>query len=78
MLFCRELERETRQSRLMILPILQAESDLKYLFKRGESRRLEGELMKSNLELKSAEKLYHTDRHIPQTFFLQDFSRFFE
>lgn len=60
----------------MILPVLQAEADLRYLRRREESRRLESQIMKDRPDWRVGESVYHgSDTFIPETFLLKDLSK---
>jgi hypothetical protein len=66
----RELDREKRQTRLMLLPLLKAEEDLEYLEKSRKSRIIEGEIMSSVEGWKVGEKPYHSARFVKDSVFL--------
>lgn len=71
---CRELEREKRQSRLMLLPLLQAEADLRYLKRREESRKLEAQIMQDRPDWQVGSSVYQRADFVPETFLLKDLS----
>ena len=69
----RELDREKRQARLALWPLLLAESDLAYLNKLEENQALEAEVMKDVPGWLSEPKIYRTDRYQRPVLYLSDF-----
>lgn len=70
-----ELEREKRQARLALLPLLQAEVDLAYVQRVRESEALEAAIMKEHPEWQLQDTpIYHsTTRFAPRNFLVMDF-----
>lgn len=66
------MERERRQTRLNLLPLLQAEADLQYLARREASLRLEAEIMKDNPQWEVGQSVYHGKGYQHESFLLRD------
>jgi NADH dehydrogenase (ubiquinone) 1 alpha subcomplex subunit 13 len=66
------LDREKRQARLMMLPLLMAERDLQYLEKVRKSRLLEEKIMSGVEGWRVGERTYHSDRFVKDTVFITE------
>ena len=58
----------------MLLPLLQAEADLRYLKRREESRKLEAQIMQDRPDWQVGGSVYQCADFVPETFLLKDLS----
>lgn len=68
----KELDREKRQARMMLLPLFMAEGDLQYLEKVRKSHELEAKIMKDIPGWKVGEMPYHGDRFVRESILLSN------